>query len=571
MNSRAMDFAADVISMGWLTGPIFEKELRVTSRRVRYYLLRASYVLLLCLMLTYMWLATTATDDSSVHVVLRTMQMSAIARGTCSAIIWFQFITLQLLAMVMLGNSISDEIRKRTLDALASTPVTSLQIVVGKLSSRLLQLLLLLGVSFPFLAIIRSFGGVPWDFIVAGLAITLTTTILVGSVTVLVSIANRHAYRSILSAFCIMLFLYVVPPLLEGLLRQVGGFSSPYLLQFLWYCGFLHPFRALIAVTASMTSAQQTTFNWPVHCLAILGISLIVVAISTASLRRVVILTGSCSSVSSPTSFLQFFSGRARAVRRRQQRPLSTVVGNPIVWKDMLVDHSRWSPTMWRGFVIAALALTYTIAFMFDALSSRVFHGFFAGIVVLIGLLRTATCSASSIAAEKEARAWPILLCTPLANGDILKGKVVGILRRTLPVWVILFAHLTVFMVAGVLDVLNVVAVAVVIVPPVVFLIGTGVYFGLRLKTLTGAFVVTFAPPLVLWFACPCLGFIMNPMVMAGMAAGIPMPMLDVFMGNQGPDMLVPLLFMAVPSALYVGIGLIFAHSAANTIRRSPF
>jgi ABC-type transport system involved in multi-copper enzyme maturation permease subunit len=273
---------ADFLKLGWLTGPILDRELLVTSRRLRYYLLRTAYVLLLCLMLTFLWLTTWFLDDKTSNVY-RVTQMSAIARRTCGTIIWFQFISLQLLAVAMLGNSISDEVRKRTLDVLASTPITSLQIILGKLASRLLQILLLLALSFPFLAIIRSFGGIPWGFVAGGLAVTLTATIFAGALTVLLSTGNRHAYRSIVAAFFLLSAIYALPPVLAGFLRTLGGIPPVVAPVYDAYI-YMHPFVAMTEVSRGLVSAQPVTFNWVGHCLAVLGISAVVIGCATIGL-----------------------------------------------------------------------------------------------------------------------------------------------------------------------------------------------------------------------------------------------------------------------------------------------
>src|SRR4030042_6235539 len=47
----------NAVRLGWLTGPIFDKELRVSSRRRRNYVLRFLYILLLTVFIGVAWLA----------------------------------------------------------------------------------------------------------------------------------------------------------------------------------------------------------------------------------------------------------------------------------------------------------------------------------------------------------------------------------------------------------------------------------------------------------------------------------------------------------------------------------
>jgi len=50
------------------------------------------------------------------------------------------------------------------------------QIVAGKLLSKLWQKLILLAISLPLLAVVRVFGGVPWDYVLSSLAVTGTVS-----------------------------------------------------------------------------------------------------------------------------------------------------------------------------------------------------------------------------------------------------------------------------------------------------------------------------------------------------------------------------------------------------------
>jgi ABC-type transport system involved in multi-copper enzyme maturation permease subunit len=152
-----------------LTGPIFDKELRVSSRR---------------------WTQLVSYYQPG---AFQAAWMSEAGKMIISTIVWFQFCATQLVAIIMLSTSISDEIYNRTLGLLMTTPINSFQIVMGKLLSKLLQLMLLLAISLPLLAIVRIFGGVPWDYIISSLCITLTTVAFVGSLSLLFSIFSRRS------------------------------------------------------------------------------------------------------------------------------------------------------------------------------------------------------------------------------------------------------------------------------------------------------------------------------------------------------------------------------------------
>ncbi|MHC4527138.1 MAG: ABC transporter permease subunit, partial [Planctomycetota bacterium] len=165
MSVVSTNFVSHFFSLSWLTGPIFDKELRISSRLRRNYLIRSAYVMLLTLTVVSAWLSLMMSGGGT-SLAFKISRSAEIGKGVILAITWFQFLAGQLVAVIMLSNSISDEIRRGTLDVLMTTAINSFQIVVGKVLSKLLQLILLLAVSLPLLAVVRVFGGMSWEYVV---------------------------------------------------------------------------------------------------------------------------------------------------------------------------------------------------------------------------------------------------------------------------------------------------------------------------------------------------------------------------------------------------------------------
>jgi ABC-type transport system involved in multi-copper enzyme maturation permease subunit len=278
------NFVVRFLSPLWLAGPIFDKELRVSSRRKRNYFLRFAYVCLLTGFIAFAWIFM-ARIGGSTSLVYQVSRMSETGKYIITTIIWFQFITIQLITIVMLSNAISDEIYHRTLGLLMTTPISSLQIVIGKLSSKLLQLVLLLAISLPLLAIIRVMGGVPWGYVVSSLCITLTAAIFAGSVSLAFSITNRHSHSVIVRTVLICFLFYIAPPVVVRLVQfayQVHIATEATLF-------YMNPFLAMGFASRSMLSGASVgpAFSWPLHCVIMLGFSTLLLALSTLCVRRV--------------------------------------------------------------------------------------------------------------------------------------------------------------------------------------------------------------------------------------------------------------------------------------------
>ncbi|MHC4704379.1 MAG: ABC transporter permease, partial [Planctomycetota bacterium] len=211
------------LKLSWLTGPIFDKELRVSSRRRRNYVLRFAYLAFLTTFLALVWIRSMQPGGSALY---RMSRMAEAGKNIVAYIVWFQFCVTQVVACIMLSTSISDEIYNRTLGLLMTTPINSFQIVMGKLFGKLLQLILLMAISLPLLAVARVFGGVPWSYVISSLCITLATIIFIGSVSLFFSIFTRKAYVVIILTCLTMGALFALVPLISVMLWHVFELRS---------------------------------------------------------------------------------------------------------------------------------------------------------------------------------------------------------------------------------------------------------------------------------------------------------------------------------------------------------
>ncbi len=474
------NFVGRFLSLYWLTGPIFDKELRVSSRRKRNYFLRFAYVCLLTAFIAFAWIVTTKIGNS-VSLVYQISRMPEIGKYVTTTIIWFQFIAIQLIAIVMLSTAISGEIYNRTLGLLMTTPISSLQIVIGKLFSKLLQLVLLLAISLPLLAIIRVMGGVPWGYVISSLCITLTAAIFAGSVSLVFSITNRHSHSVIVRTVLVCFLFYIGPPVVIQLLQfvyQVRIVSEMSLL-------YVNPFIAMGFATQNMLTPTSAALvlSWPLHCVIMLGFSTLLLVFSTLCVRRVGLrqATGQAGIFSSRRE-RRIADGklRTKTILHRASRRIRPVKGPPIIWKEMI---SLWIKNFRMGSIITTivavliLAAVYSYCAYADLLGREGAHIVFIVVYFFFGLLRTATSAATSITSEKEARTWPMLLTTPLTEKQIVFGKIIGSCLGGWAFWLLLAAHVTVFSLAGCIPPAAILPLALLIVSSTLLVSAVGVFF----------------------------------------------------------------------------------------------
>jgi ABC-type transport system involved in multi-copper enzyme maturation permease subunit len=495
VTAATFSFVLRSVSLSWLTGPIFDKELRVSSRRRTSYVLRSVYILVLSIFVLYTWFIT--VNLSGAGAAFQVSRMAIVGKGVTTTIVWFQFIVAQLITIVMLSTSVSSEIRQRTLGVLMTTPMNSLQIVMGKLLSGLLQTGVLLGISLPLLAIVRVMGGVPWDYVVSSLCITLTATIFAGSLSLLMSIRSRHSYTVVLTIIAGYSIAFGFLPAMMAAFSSGRGFFENLL-------HLANPFFAMGVNTSTMLLPPGLgggLSSWLLHCAIMLAAAGCVVFLAVLRVRHVALAQASGGKEQSRPV------GKAKTLSRRRSRskglPIRRVQGAPVFWMEMSGPFGLRG----RGDTILYVMLGVIIII---SCSPMLFIGAFAwraglpilgnilALFLLIVIVRLAVLSAASITREKEARTWPILLATPLDDRDILFGKGYAALHRNLRLMAVLvvlwavgwllcaftelsMAEATLYLIEG----------AAVLAGTVICIIGLGLYFGVRLKSTSSAVAAT--------------------------------------------------------------------------------
>jgi ABC-2 type transport system permease protein len=104
-----------------------------------------------------------------------------IGQSLFAALLLLQTLIVLVLAPAATSGAISLEREKQTLDLLATTPISSLAIVLGKLFSALSWVFLLLVASIPVTALVFTFGGVGPEDLVRGYLVLFVTALGFGT------------------------------------------------------------------------------------------------------------------------------------------------------------------------------------------------------------------------------------------------------------------------------------------------------------------------------------------------------------------------------------------------------
>ncbi|MDG2032125.1 MAG: ABC transporter permease subunit [Phycisphaerales bacterium] len=410
------------------TNPISTRLVQTGSRRVRHLTIRSAYLGALMVVLLFGLLGDTGT--------LREMAQRGAAAFTI--ISFGQVLLICLLTPVFMAGAIAQEANAQTWDILLTSPLNSLQVVLGNLFGRLFFIIALLLSTLPVFAVTQFFGGVPGEAIFDSFAISGCSALIVAAIAITLSVTRTAGRRAVFIFYIsVVLYLFVTwaldslfrTPISPGSAAQGTTLLTP-----------LNPFLAMESLLLSNSYVplidsqaswfKQLWFGHPlaVYCWLCVLLSLMLVGLSTVRLRVI----GSRSSVGSRLGriFKKTESG-ARAPRR--------VGHNPIAWwehdgrgRTLTAVISRWSFFAIGITAAVVLLLLYAQASISVQTLRVSFLTLLAAETVVI-MLTALNLSATAVSREREDGTLDLILTTPIQPGPYLAGKLKGLIQNLLP------------------------------------------------------------------------------------------------------------------------------------------
>ncbi len=404
------------------TNPICLRLVSSAARRSRHFYLRSGY---LAVMIVTLLVALLGSGSAA---SLRDLASSG--ANAFTFVSYLQLGLICLLAPIFMSGAIIHEANPRTWEILLTTPLNSLQIVLGNLFGRLFFILALLISSLPLFSVTLYFGGVPGRSIFLSYLIAAAAALLVGSIAISLSVTRRAGRRAVF-VFYIMVVTYLgITWSLDSAWR--GGSTTtwatplnPFLAQevLLNYENY-HPHAP-----ADLIGRNWLARAWlgsPVATMVWLStiMSVLMMSVSTAVLR----IAGQ-----SPVAMRR---GLKKSAATRAARE---VWKNPIAWREGTARRKTFGQIVARyGFIGlgGAIGIGALLAYHFGALTLAGYRQALLTIItteVAVIVLTTLNISATAISREREDGTLDILLTTPLTPSYYLTGKLRGIVSYIAP------------------------------------------------------------------------------------------------------------------------------------------
>jgi ABC-type transport system involved in multi-copper enzyme maturation permease subunit len=494
---------------GWLTlfGPVLFYDLVRSARQSRTFLLRGIYALALLVVLSLVH-ASYVTRGGGLDSMFGEVHVSIQELADFGANFFLTFLCVQLGAVFLLtpaftATAIAEEKQRRTLDYLLATDLRNREIVLGKLTSRLLTMFLLLLGGLPVLSFVQFLGGVDPNLVLAGFAATAASMLSLGSLGILYSVYADRPLNAVLSTYALAGVYLIVSSCCGGAAFSASSFNP---------LGWPAAGNIFIAYARMESSAGSAGGMTGAAVLPVLTEYVVFHAVAT------VVLAGLA------TLLLRRWNREARPKSEREIVPVPSVpqsgaawpppqvaalrlprVGrDPILWKELYVEYGLRLHPLARGLLVflgAAFLFVAGMAFLCGiamSLVSRDPSSFATGWARVVGttvgtlmIVAVGLRASTLLSGERDRQTLDSLLMTPLPNAAILGGKWLGALLSVRQAWWCLAAIWMLGFLSGGLHVLSLLMMLAAWWAYAAFAASLGLWFSLRCRTTLRATVWT--------------------------------------------------------------------------------
>lgn len=192
------------------------------------------------------------------------------------------------------AGAISSEREKQTLNMLLTTTQTSWQIILGKLTSSIAYLGLMLLASLPIYSIVFLFGGVGPLQIVLATFLFFLTMVAIGSTGIMISTLVRKTIAAMITTYSVSIFLILFTTIfftISLMLFSVSASVTDIVNPIAYFFIALNPIAAVLSILSpevSLAISETTGIDLPIYWLYIvfcIALTAITLTIATKKLR----------------------------------------------------------------------------------------------------------------------------------------------------------------------------------------------------------------------------------------------------------------------------------------------
>jgi ABC-type transport system involved in multi-copper enzyme maturation permease subunit len=402
-------------------GPVFVYESLIFARRWQVYAGRGVFVLAILIGLAIAWWSNVNEPLIGAPVGTRVGTLQVLARVGESffwAMAGIQLAMVLLVAPAATAGAICHDRARGILAQMAATDLSSSEIVLGKLFSRLAPVLGLLACALPVAALAALLGGIDIPALLGLFAVSSAVAVLGCALALRVSVRVDRTQDAIMAVLALLTFWLLGEQIWRALMSAYGlapppdwfRKANPFILVYAPYVrpGYVEP----IDVAAFVVGA--------------LAISGALAASTIAMLRRAVLP----AEATRPARRRCAPASRLGLLRRWTARlPGPSLDGNPVLWRDWHRGRSsRLARVLWGIYWLASI-VGFGLG-MARALEPGTINPLDSPLLAIsmvvqpfLGLLLLSCRAPTALTEERDRRTLDVLMSTPLSTWSIVRGK----------------------------------------------------------------------------------------------------------------------------------------------------
>jgi len=508
-------------------GPILFYDLLGTARRGRYVIVRCLYIAALAVMLFVLYATWFGRGGHLFAMVVSEridrQDVAAFNDSFFQMYMAVQFLVIVFLTPGITASAVAEEKDRKTLEYLLATDLSSHEIILGKLMSRLAYMGLVLLTGLPVLSLLQLLGGVDPSLLLAGFAATGLTMLSLAALSILNSVYATKPRTAIVLTY-VQAVVYFALTTASLWVWDPG--AMPGVVQ--WLCGG----NAYVGVQELRAAVMKSSNVLPGvgsgNYIPVLG-AVLLRYVAFHLTVTVVCLLGSLLGLRLWSRWQASGRSRKAYVIAITQRRLPRVSGRPMLWKEL---HSE--PLFRLGQAAQIIITTGVIVgLIFGAfvLISVVAVGLMMGNVAqsmnstvrimgttlaCVMVLGTAVRAAGAISGERDRQTLDTLLTTPIENQAIVGSKWWGSVLGVRKAGVCLLILWLVGAGTGGLSPLALPLLGLALFVYLGFAASLGLWFSLRCRTTLRATIWTLVTLLGVGFGHWLLTFCFSPLLLLG-------------------------------------------------------
>lgn len=433
-------------------GPIFEREVLTTPRRLSHYILRSGFIAALLVLFYSLRQATIGFQD----VVF------AGDSAAFSVLAFRVFCVLQLtlglfFSTLFAASLVAQEKDRKTLILLLMTDLRNHELALGKLLASLLSMSVLLAVSWPVFCFLKLLGGITWGQIIWSQAIVAASTLAAGSWGCMVAFRREKTFQTLATSVLGVVVLLLAAHALGAAGLSVAAAVSPYDGLF----RILNPLSPAMPGPATVSAWFTVLFQVAIAavCSSITVLRMRVWNPSKEVYLGPVETTGAEGEAEEVSSV----SGGSLATPTSAGRVHRHVWSQPVIWREMRT-RAYGRRMIWIKLAYMLLTCLIAVAAWQKSLSPDA-TGLVLGMVSgpafallgvgILSLLLANAQAVTSITNERDGKTLEILLVTDLRPHEFMLGKIGGALWNAREMLLLPLLMTAAFCAAGVIPALT--------------------------------------------------------------------------------------------------------------------